>query len=65
MYRVTDYSELHSRAIHEEEDRLTNNPVSREIETIKLNMFEKVCYEAERDGVNLLELVPENFPERD
>ena len=65
VYRVTDYGELHRRAIDEEEDRLVNNPISLEIESIKLNMFEEVCYEAELDGVNLLELVPENFPERD
>ena len=65
VYRVTDYGELHRRAIDEEEDRLVNNPISLEIESIKLNMFEQVCYEAERDGVNLLDLAPEYLLELD
>lgn len=60
VYRVTDYGELHRRAIHKEEDRLVNSPVSKKIESIKLNMFDVVCAEAEKDGVNLLNLVPEN-----
>ena len=38
----TDYGELHRERIDEEEDRLVNNPISLEIESIKLNMFEQV-----------------------
>lgn len=59
IYRVTDYSTLHSRAITEEMKRLENSQASREIENIRLNMFSEVCREAELDGVNLLHLVPE------
>ena len=65
VYRKTDYGELHRRAIFEEEERLANNPVSRKIESIKLNMFEEVSAEARKNGVNLLNLVPDNNFETD
>ena len=59
VYRVTDYGELHRRAIQREQNRLANNPIRLRIESIKLNMFDEVRKEAELDGLNLWDLVPE------
>ena len=44
---------------------MVNNPISLEIEAIKLNMFDEVCAEAELDSVNLFDLVPEDFLRRE